>query len=171
MLNQNSKDTSVAHEFVEDFDIILGKLYTYIIEMELYLFLEDEIHYEICYPKISYIFIKLKNEVKNVVKEYKNIYKTLDRTIFLHNKYIILLHNEIGNIGKKLKNISSRINIYNFPYMGKEGIINMIHDFDIMGDTLLSLKGIKPRPPPPVKPLFRNVWGSSKSLSPPQIII
>ena len=155
--------SSAAHEFADDFDIILGKLYTYINELELYLFLEDEIHYEISYPKISYIFIKLKNEVKGVIKEYKSIYNTLNRTIFFHNKYIILLHNEIGNIGKHLKLISSKISIYNFPYIGKEGIIDMIQEFDTFGDTLLSLKGVKGciPTPPPIKPLFRNVWGSS----------
>jgi hypothetical protein len=159
------------HEFSDDFDIILGRLYTYIHELDRDLFLSDEIDYEISYPKISYIFIKLRDEVKSVVKEYKNIYKTLDHAIYSHNKYIFLLYKEIYDIGKTLKDISSNISIYNFPYIGKEGIIDMIHEFDIMGDTLLSLKGIKPKPPPSVKLLFRNIWGPSKSLSPPQIII
>jgi hypothetical protein len=163
-MNYNSS----THEFADDFDIILGKLYTYITELELYLFLEDEIHYEISYPKISYIFIKLKKEVKQVMKEYKNIFITLNRTIFSHNKYIVLLHNEICNIGKRLKTISSRICIYNFPYIGKQGIIDILNDFDILGDTLLSLKCVKgciPPKPPPIKPLFRSVWGSSPPTS------
>ena len=102
--------------------------------------------------------------IKSVVKEYKNIYKTLDHAIYSHNKYIFLLYKEICDIGKTLKDISSNISIYNFPYIGKEGIINMIYEFDILGDTLLSIKGIVklPLPPPPVvRRLFRNVWGQT----------
>lgn len=153
-----------SHQFSDDFDIILGRLYTYLHELERDLFLSDEIYYEISYPKISYIFIKLRAEVISVVKEYKNIYKTLDHAIYSHNKYIFLLYKEIYDIGKTLKDISSNISIYNFPYIGKEGIIHMIYEFDTLGDTLLSIKGIVklPLPPPPVvRRLFRNVWGQT----------